>query len=164
MTGQPLISLIVARARGGVIGHEGGLPWHLPADLKHFKALTMGKPIVMGRLTYQSIGRPLPGRDNIVISRDSAFAAPGCRVVASLGAALKAAGAAPEIMIIGGARIYALALPLAHRIYLTDIDIDVSGDAHFPPIDLDGWRESNRVAFPAREDAPAFSFRQLDRR
>ncbi len=164
MSAPPLISLIVARARGGVIGRDGGLPWHLPADLKHFKALTMGKPIVMGRKTYQSIGRPLPGRDNIVISRDPDFTAPGCRLVGSLGAALEAAGQAPEIMIIGGARIYALALPLAHRIYLTDIEIEVEGDAHFPPIELDEWRESNRVAFPAKDDKPAFAFRQLERR
>ncbi|RME64083.1 MAG: dihydrofolate reductase [Alphaproteobacteria bacterium] len=156
--------MVAARARGGVIGHEGGLPWHLPEDLRHFKALTLGKPVVMGRKTHQSIGRPLPGRDNIVISRNRAFAAPGCQVARSLGEALAAAGPVPEIMIIGGAQIYALALPLAGRLYLTDIDIDIAGDAHFPPIDEDIWHEVKRTDCPARGERPAFSFRQLERR
>ena len=160
---SPLISLVVACGEGHVIGQRGAMPWHLPADLKYFKRITMGKPIVMGSKTYQSIGRPLPGRHNIVISRNPEFGAPGCDVRTSLGAAMSAAGAVPEIMVIGGAKIYALALPLAHRIYLTDIHQSYEGDTFFPHIG-DDWHEVSREVHDAQGNDPAYSFVLLERR
>jgi dihydrofolate reductase len=136
-----MISLIVAASTNNVIGVKGDLPWRLSADLKRFKALTMGKPIVMGRITYESIGRPLPGRQNIVITRRSDFVADGCDVVSSIDAAVHAAGDAEEIMIIGGSHIYAAFLPRADRIYLTRVQAEVAGDAYLPDIDNDKWQE-----------------------
>jgi len=136
----PRVNLIVAWARGGVIGHAGGLPWRLPEDLRRFKQLTMGHPIVMGRRTWESLGRPLPGRRNIVVTRDPAWSAPGCEAVASLDLALALCGDAPEVFVIGGAQIYAQALPLARRLFVTRIDAAFRGDVHFPPIDLAQWR------------------------
>ncbi len=137
------VSLIVAMARNGVIGRDGGLPWHLPEDLRHFKELTLGKPIIMGRLTHESIGRPLPGRTNIVISRNPAHDAPGCVVVTSLADAIKHAatlvGVDGEVMVIGGAQIYREALPRADRLYLTRVEVDAEGDTVFPELDASDW-------------------------
>lgn len=160
-----MISLIVAMDRNRLIGRGNALPWHLPADLAHFKAITMGKPIVMGRKTYESIGRPLPGRHNIVVSRNPAFDAPGCTVVASVDAALSAAGDVPEIMVIGGAQLYADVLPRAQRIYLTRIEAGFDGDAWFPPLDDTVWQEVACSAQAADERNPhAYSFLILERR
>ena len=135
-----MISLIVAVSTNNVIGSQGELPWRLSDDLRRFKAITMGKPIVMGRKTYESIGRPLPGRQNIVITRQSEFEAAGCDVVGSKTAALAAAGEADEVMVIGGSEVYALFLPDAGRLYLTRIHAEVEGDAWFPEIARDEWR------------------------
>jgi dihydrofolate reductase len=158
----PLVSLVVAVARNGVIGRDNDLPWRLPDDLKHFKAITLGKPVVMGRRTFESIGRPLPGRENRVVSRRPGFEAPGCRVFASLEEAL--AGPEPEVMVIGGGQIYAAALPLAQRLYLTEVDAEVDGDARFPEIDPDTWREVSSEAHVADErHAHAFRVRLLER-
>lgn len=162
MLDTPCISLIVARAHDNVIGFEGDMPWHLPADLKYFKKVTMGKPIIMGSNTYRSIGRPLPGRKNIVISRNADFEAPGCDIARSIGEAVAMAGPVEEIMVIGGAKIYALAMPLAHRVYLTEIDLDCPGDTHFPPLD-ETWHERNRESFPALDEQPAYDFICLER-
>lgn len=141
----PRISLIAAVARNGVIGRDNGLPWHLPEDLKHFRTLTTGHPVVMGRKTYESIGRPLPGRRNMVITRDAQFRAEGCERFPSLEQALEAcAGTTDEVFIIGGAQLYAHALEAAHRLYLTEIDQDVPGDICFPSFDRRQWRERER--------------------
>ncbi|MGD8326049.1 MAG: dihydrofolate reductase [Sphingomonadales bacterium] len=162
MIETPCISLIVACAHDHVIGYQGGMPWHLPADLQYFKHITMGKPIIMGSTTHKSIGRPLPGRRNIVISRNPDFEAPGCEVAHSIGDAIAKAGPVEEIMVIGGAKIYALALPLAHRIYLTEIDLSCEGDTHFPPLG-DEWHEASRQSFEADDKHPAYSFVVLQR-
>lgn len=138
------ISLIVAKTIGDVIGINNQLPWHLPDDLKRFKALTWGKPILMGRKTYESIGRPLPGRTNIVLTHDIAYLAPGCVVVASLEQAFKAAEQFEELMVIGGAKVYELCLPYATKLYVTQIDKIIEGDATFPVIDLSDWKEIER--------------------
>ena len=135
-----MISLIVAASTNGVIGNKGALPWHLGDDLQRFKALTMGKPIVMGRLTWDSIGRALPGRQNIVISRRAGFVADGADVVTSPAAALSAADTAEEVMIIGGAQIYQLFRQQASRIYLTKVHVELDGDAHFAAPDLRRWK------------------------
>ena len=127
-----IISLIVAAAENGVIGRKGDLPWRLSDDLKRFKTVTMGKPIVMGRKTYESIGRPLPGRQNIVITRQPGYSAEGCDVVATVEQAVEVANDAEEIMVIGGSEIYALFLPAARRLYLTRVHAEVDGDAFFP--------------------------------
>ena len=136
----PPLALIAALARNRVIGFNNRLPWHLPADLRFFKQTTMGKPLLMGRRTWESIGRPLPGRRMIVLSRDPGYQAPGCAVAGSLAAALEIAGAVPEIMVIGGALLYAQTLPLAARLYLTRVDVDVPGDAWFPEWEGRDWR------------------------
>ncbi|MDA0706314.1 MAG: dihydrofolate reductase [Proteobacteria bacterium] len=159
-----MISLIVAAANNNVIGVNGGLPWHLSDDLKRFKAITMGKPIVMGRKTYESIGRALPGRQNIVISTRADFAADGCVVVATTAAAIAVAAAAPEIMIIGGGQIYRLFLPLAERVYLTRVHVALEGDAHFPPLGESEWRISERVIRDNDDRHPySFEFITLER-
>ena len=145
------ISLIVALARNRVIGRDNQLPWRLSADLQHFKGLTMGKPIVMGRKTYESIGRPLPGRTNIVVTRDSSFSAEGCRVVHSIDEALVAAGGADEVMIMGGENLYSQLLPRADRLYLTEVQAEVSGDAWFPEFDQTQWQELERESHRADE-------------
>lgn len=134
------ISLIVAAANNDVIGSAGDLPWHLPDDLRNFKRLTTGKPIVMGRKTHESIGRPLPDRRNIVLTRDAAYEAPGCEVVASVEEALEGVADDDEVMIIGGGEIYAAFLPMADRIYLTRVHADVDGDTRFVPLDESAWR------------------------
>lgn len=163
MTG-PRISLIAALSDDGVVGIENRLPWRLPADLRWFKRQTMGKPIVMGRKTFQSLGRPLPGRTNIVVSRDPAFQADGCLVVHSLDQALAAAGGADEVMIIGGASLYTQALPRAERLYLTYVHGRFQGDAWFPPFDPRDWREIQREDHPADDRNPwPYSFLILER-
>ena len=144
MAEPPRLTLIAAVARNGVIGNDNALPWRLPEDLKRFKELTLGHPIIMGRKTWASLGRPLPGRRNIVISRDPDFNAPGGIVVASLAAALAASADATEAFVIGGAEIYALALPEAQCLRLTEIDRDFPGDTHFPGFDPAAWRETAR--------------------
>ncbi len=138
------VTIVAALGRNRVIGKNNRMPWHISDDLKRFKALTLGHPVVMGRKTFQSIGKPLPGRENIVITRSHAFAAPGCRVVHSLAEALTAAQGAAEVFVIGGAQIYALALPLAGRLQLTEVDAAVDGDAYFPDFDRSAWREISR--------------------
>ncbi len=139
-----MISLIVAVSANGVIGRGDELPWHLSDDLKRFKQLTLGKPIVMGRKTFESIGRALPGRQNIVLTRQSELAADDCDVVSSIDAAIAAAGDAGEIVVIGGSEIYKLFLPLAERVYMTRVHIDVDGDARFPELDDEQWQETER--------------------
>ncbi len=129
---KPLISLIAAMANNRVIGKDNQMPWHLPADLGHFKSITLGKPVVMGRKTYESIGRPLPGRKNIVISHDKDYKLEGCETVSSLKDALALVSDAQEVMIIGGGYLYDLTLSIADRLYLTFIDLDVEGDTQFP--------------------------------
>lgn len=158
-----IVTLVVARADNGVIGRDGGLPWHLPADLRHFRALTLGKPVVMGRRTFASIGRPLPGRHNIVLTR-SDWAADGVTAVPDLDAAFAAAGDADEAMIIGGAAVYAAALPRATRVYLTEVHAAPDGDTVLPPFDAGGWRETAREDHAADDDTPAYSFVTLARR
>ena len=142
---RPAISLVAAVARDGGIGHDGGLLVRLPDDLRRFKQITLGTPIVMGRKTWQSIGRPLPGRRNIVVTRDAAFRADGAETAASLDAALVLAGSAPLVHVVGGAELYALALPIADELQLTEIDAQFPADTFFP-----AW-ERSRFAEVARE-------------
>ncbi len=162
------LSLIVAMSRNGVIGIDNQLPWHLPEDLKYFKSVTMGKPIIMGRKTYDSIGRPLPGRTNIVITRDPSWQAEGVSVAQTLEAALSLgqvacnAAGADEIMVIGGEQIYRMTLPAADRLYLTQVDAEVEGDAFFPDIDLDQWQQVSERA-PELTDTHPYRFVILDR-
>lgn len=134
---KPTLSLIAAMSTSRVIGRDNQLPWHLPADLKHFKATTMGKPILMGRKTYESIGRPLPGRLNLVLSRQADLQIQGCTVVSSVQAAMAHVQAqdAPELMVIGGGQLYAQTIDQADRLYLTVVETDIEGDAHFPEFD-----------------------------
>lgn len=158
------VSIIVAADQQGGIGRNGGLPWHLPEDLKHFKALTLGKPIVMGRRTWDSIGRPLPGRRSLVVSRQPGFAAAGAEVFDSLEAALRAAADAQETCVIGGAEIYRQALPHADVIHLTRVHAVVDADTHFPRLDPGEWQEVAREDRAADErHAHAFSFITLRR-
>ena len=138
------ISIIVAMDKKGVIGLDGDLPWHLSADLKHFKSITMGKPLIMGRKTHESIGRPLPGRKNIVLTHSQEFKTDGCMVVYSLEEALVAAGEVDEVMIMGGSGIYDQALARADRLYLTEVHADVNGDVYFPEFDRSEWVEIER--------------------
>lgn len=159
------VTLIVATDRQGGIGLGGGLPWRLPDDLRRFKALTLGKPVVMGRRTWDSIGRPLPGRLNIVVSRDPRRAIEGATVAATLEAALAAAGNVPEVCVIGGAEIYRLALPLADRVELTEVHANVGADTFFPPLDPAEWEEVAREDRAADErHAHPMSFVTLRRR
>jgi dihydrofolate reductase len=142
--GGPRVALIAAVAANGTIGLGNRLPWRLPGDLRRFKALTLGHPVVMGRRTWESIGRPLPGRENIVLTRAARFAAPGCRIAHSLDEALAAAGAADTVFVIGGGDLYRAALPLAERLLLTEIRRDFPGDAFFPEFDRTKFREASR--------------------
>ncbi len=155
------IGLIYARADNGVIGRDGALPEHLPADLRHFKALTSGKPMIMGRKTFESFPAPLPGRRHIVLTRDSGWNAAGAEVVHSVEDALALAGDG-EVAIIGGAEIYALFEPLATRIELTQVHIAAQGDTFMPAI-APHWREVARNENPAREGKPAYTFVTLVR-
>jgi dihydrofolate reductase len=162
----------VARARNGVIGKDGGLPWRLKSDLALFKATTMFKPVIMGRKTWDSLPRkPLPGRLNLVLSKDGSFEPHGAVVCETFGEALEMAreqgeeDGAEEVCVIGGAALYALALPRASRIYITEVDAEPEGDVFFPPFDESDWREVRREAHPAGEgDDHAFVFRVLERR
>ena len=134
------LSLVVAASSNNVIGRDGGLPWHLPDDLRQFKRLTTGKAVIMGRSTYESIGRPLPDRRNIVMTRNADYVADGCDVVSSVSEAMDAVEGAEEVMIIGGGQVYRDFLPLADRIYLTRVQAEVEGDTYFPEIDEAAWR------------------------
>ncbi len=142
------LNLIVAVARNGVIGRNGALPWRLPEDLAHFKRTTMGNPIIMGRKTWESIGRPLPGRRNIVVSRSKNLAANGAEIAADLDAALALCADATEAFVIGGAQLYSAARPRAQRLLVTEIDADFDGDTHWPAIDSAQWRETAREHRP----------------
>lgn len=154
------VSLIAALAENGVIGRDNKLPWHLPNDLKYFKAATLGKPVIMGRKTWESLGRPLPGRTNIVVTRQRDYAPAGAKVVSSLDEALKLAeqialiDGIDECVVIGGAEIYAQALPRCDRLYLTEVHAQVDGDAHFPAFDHTQWREEKRERFAAEGPNP----------
>ncbi|ACB26492.1 dihydrofolate reductase [Methylobacterium sp. PvP062] len=161
-TVAPLVSLVAAVARNGVIGRDNGLAWHLSSDLKRFKALTMGKPMLMGRRTWDSIGRPLPGRRTLVLTRDTGFRAEGVETVHDWDSALAAAGA--ELMVVGGAEIYALALPHADRLHLTEVEAEPAGDVRFPAFDRARFRETFREAHPAGpRDEHAFAFVDWER-
>ena len=160
----PSLTLIAALARNRVIGRDNRLPWRLPADLRFFKHITQGKPLLMGRRTWESIGRPLPGRRMIVLSRDPAYHAPGCAIARSLEEALAQTGAADELMVIGGAALYQQTLPLVERLYLTRIDADVAGDVRFPEWDEQDWRLAWEEAHPADADhAWPYRFQRWER-
>jgi dihydrofolate reductase len=161
----PLISLIVAMAQNGVIGRENSLPWRLPADLKRFRSFTLGKPIIMGRKTFESIGQPLPERTNLVLTRDRGWFAHGVIVVHSLAEALAQADASEELVAIGGAEVYRLLLPLARRMYLTHVHADVAGDITFPEFDSTQWADIDCSRQPADEEhAYPLTFATLERR
>ena len=163
------ISLVVAMATNRVIGKANGMPWRLPGEQKYFKAVTMGKPMIMGRKTYQSIGRPLPGRANIVVTRTGEVDGEGITVThdfheaVKLARAIAAGNETDEIMVIGGGNIYQQALPIADRIYLTEIHADVDGDTFFPPLN-DHWHEVSRTPATPPEGGPAYDFVVLERR
>ena len=164
------IAAIVAAADNDVIGRDNALPWNLPADLAHFKRVTMGKPILMGRRTYESIGRPLPGRTNIVITRDPNFSAAGVKIVHSVDEALELAedialiDGSEELMVIGGAEIYALALPKVVRLYLTRVHSSPQGDAYLPRLDWSDWDIVEREHLEAAGDHPGCTFLTYARR
>jgi dihydrofolate reductase len=169
MRSGPQIAVIAAVARNGVIGLAGQMPWRLPTDLKRFKALTMGKPVIMGRRTYESIGHPLPGREIIVVTRNENFAAEEVHIAWSLDAAFSLGEAlarrlsSTEILVAGGAEIYREALPIAHRFYKTEVDLEPDGDTFFPSVGEE-WREVERVAVPGgSEDTVGMSFVVLER-
>ena len=151
------IYLVVALAQNGVIGALGKLPWHLPEDLQHFKKLTLGHPVIMGRRTWESLARPLPGRENIVVSRKAGFAAPGASLASSVEGAVALCAGEPVAFVIGGAEIYAAALPLADGMVMTEIERDYAGDTRFPAWDRRAWRESQRETHTSR-DGVRFSF------
>jgi dihydrofolate reductase len=156
---------IVAMSENRVIGYRKKMPWHLPADLKHFKDITMGKPILMGRTTYESIGKPLNGRCNIVITRDVEFKAPGCVITNSISTALEAASYSDKLLVIGGASLYEHMLPQMQRLYLTIIHHDFAGDTHFPELNMKEWDEHERCEHKADEKNPfAYTFLTLDRK
>lgn len=160
--------LVVARAKNGVIGKDGAMPWHIPEDLRRFKRMTVGKPVIMGRKTFESIGKPLPGRQNIVLTRDADWHADGVMVAPNLASAVAAAGLDPRaradgIMVIGGAQVYAEALPSATRIELTEVDAEPAGDTLLPAFDPARWRETAREMHPADGDRPGFAFVTLVR-
>ncbi|MDM8348762.1 dihydrofolate reductase [Pseudomonas sp. sp1636] len=164
------LCLIAALAQNRVIGRDNQLPWHLPADLKHFKALTLGKPIIMGRKTWDSLGRPLPGRLNLVVSRQPGLRLEGAEVFASLEAAIARAEqwareqGVDELMLIGGAQLYAQGLAQAERLYLTRVELSPEGDAWFPEIAAGAWQRTACEAFAAQEQAPAYAFETWTRR
>lgn len=159
---RPRVNIVVAMAENRAIGREGGLPWHLPGDLRRFREVTMGHPLVMGRRTHASIGRVLPGRLNIVIASDPASVAPGCVAVQGFEEAMHAAGAAAELMVVGGAAVYAAALPLCTRLFVTEVHAAVDGDVFFPDFDPRLWRETRREP-RVREGDYEYSFVVLER-
>jgi dihydrofolate reductase len=158
-----IVTLVVARAENGAIGRDGKLPWHLPDDLRHFKAVTMGTPMVMGRRTFESLPGLLPGRRHIVLSRDPAWRAEGAEVARDVADAIRIADA-QHVSVIGGADIFRLFLPLADRIELTEVHARPEADTFLPAFDPFYWRWTDREAHPAREGKPAFSFVRLERR
>lgn len=165
MTPPPALAIIAAVARNGVIGVDGGLPWRLPADLKRFRALTEGHAVIMGRRTWQSLGRPLPKRQNLVVSRRGAFVADGALVVPSLAEALAHVAMPGPVFCIGGSELYREALNIADTMYLTEINRDFEGDARFPAIVLQEWQEAEREAGPADPSADfTYSFVTYRRR
>ena len=159
-----IISMIVAIGENGVIGVDGGLPWHIPGDLKFFKKTTMGKPLIMGRKTWESLGGPLPGRPHVVITRDKKYKAAGAHVVHDLDQALSKAHdmahalKVGEIMIIGGAEIYRLAMAKTDRLYLTEVALSPDGDAFFPDVNFDQWREKSRTEFSSSGGEVSYAF------
>jgi dihydrofolate reductase len=170
VTGKVRIAFVVAVAENGVIGRNGQLPWRLSSDLKRFRKLTLGKPLVMGRKTYDSIGKPLDGRDNIVVTRQAGFSPPGAHVASSveqalaLGRELAAGRGVDEVMVIGGAEVYRMALPHAERLYLTLVHAEPEGDAHFHAPDSEQWRETAREPMPqGPNDQFSAEFIVLDR-
>ncbi|MBD3730857.1 MAG: dihydrofolate reductase [Sphingomonadales bacterium] len=166
------LTAIYARAANGVIGMDGALPWHIPADLKRFKALTMGadglgRPMIMGRKTFESFGKPLPGRRHVVLTRDADWSAPGAEVVRTPGEALACAARdnpAGEASVVGGAQVYGLLLPLCARVELTEIHADYPGDTHLPALDMAEWDVILREDHHARDGVPAYSYVTLQRR
>jgi dihydrofolate reductase len=163
MTRRPEIVFVLARAANGVIGRDGGLPWRLPADLRHFKALTQGAPMLMGRKTFETLPGLLPGRRHIVLTRDTAWQAPDAEVVHDMDAAIALVDS-PRLSVVGGAEIYALTLPFADRIELTEIAASLDGDTVVPPFDPAIWIETAREDHPAIDAQPAYSFVTLARR
>jgi dihydrofolate reductase len=157
-----IVTLVVARAENGVIGRDGGLPWHLPADLKHFKALTMGTAMVMGRRTFESLPGLLPGRRHIVLTRDESWSGKGAERAGSVAEAIALAGG-PRVSVIGGAEIFQLFMPIADRIELTEVHASVEGDTMLPPLDRNHWQEAARETHAADGDHPAYSFVTLVR-
>jgi len=151
---NPQLAIIAAVARNGVIGHGGALPWRLPEDLRHFKRVTIGCPVLMGRKTFESIGRPLPDRRNVVITRDPHWAAPGVEEAPSFEAALELLKHATKIFVIGGAIVYAEALPQADELLFTEIDYDFEGDTHFPPWDRAAFDETARETHQSSQGWP----------
>lgn len=163
----PRISLLVAMATNRIIGQNNQLPWHLPADLKHFKSLTMGHIIIMGRKTYESIGKSLPGRINIVVTHQHQFIAPDAIVVNSIDDALKVSeemASTPEVFVIGGEQLYRQTLPICQRIYITEIQRDFAGDTVFPAFDPADWQETERIRHVSERDGLAYDFVVLDRK
>ncbi|GJG96494.1 dihydrofolate reductase [Cupriavidus pauculus] len=158
-----LLTLIVARARNGVIGRDNTLPWRLPEDLQHFKRTTLGAPIVMGRKTWDSIGRPLPGRRNIVVSRNRGLKLEGAEVVGSLEDAQRLCVGVEQVFLIGGAQLYAEALPSADRLIVTEIDADVPGDAFFPAVDRSTWMEVSRETHHSESNGFDYAFVTYER-
>lgn len=162
---RPRVSILVAMTRNRTIGVNNTLPWRCPDDLKRFKALTMGHHIIMGRKTYESIGKPLPGRTSVVVTHNVNYSVPGVIVVNSLEAAIAACGSDEEIFVIGGAELYRQAIAFADRIYLTEIDADISGDAHFTELDRKLWQETGRVSHtPDEKNAYPYHFVVYDRK
>ena len=160
-----IVILVAALAENRVIGRDGDLPWHLPADLKHFKAMTLGKPVIMGRKTWESLRvRPLPGRRNIVVTRNAGFDAPGAETAPSLDDALAMVAEAPEAAVIGGAALFEKALSRAEILHLTEVHAEIAGDVYFPAVDPANWQETARERHPADGAAPAHSFVTLERR
>jgi len=158
------IAFVVAHDRKRVIGKDGRLPWRLPDDMKHVREVTIGKPLIMGRRTWDSIGRPLPGRTSIVLTRDPSFRPDGVKVARTPDEALALAGDASEVIVFGGAEVFKHFLPLTDRIYLTEVDAEVAGDTYFPPLDPKEWREVERTEHAADERHPyAFRIITLDR-
>ncbi len=160
-----ILSIVVATGKNGEIGKDNRLLWHLPADLKYFKNLTTGHPIIMGRHTFESIGKALPNRRNIIITRQSDYKANGVDVVHSLEEAINLVKDQPEVMVIGGADVYKQALPLAHRIYITRVDIEPEADRYFPEIDSDDWNIHVDIAYPADDlNVYSLTFQMLERK
>lgn len=159
------VSVIAAVAENGVIGKSNALPWHLPTDLKHFRRLTTGHAVIMGRRNYESIGRALPDRTNVVVTHRTGFDAPGCVIAHTLGDAFAACRQGDEVFVIGGADIYAQTLGSAEKLYLTRVHAAVAGDVFFPPVDWSAWRETGRVRYePDERHQYPYSFLTFERR